>query len=79
MNEQQELIYKDLKTRYKRSTLSKREMAHELGISYSGIDNMIAKGYGLPEYKKLGDKKNSKVIFAIINVSEFLSQTIKAA
>jgi hypothetical protein len=79
MNQQQKLIYQDLQTRYKKSTLSKREMATELGISYSGIDNMIAKSYGIPNYKKLGNAKNSKVVFNIIDVAEFLSQTIKTA
>lgn len=79
MNQQQELIYQDLQTRYKKSTLSKREMAHELGISYSTIDNYIAKSYGIPDYKKLGNAKNSKVVFNIIDVAEFLSQTIKTA
>ena len=79
MNQQQELIYNDLKTRYNKSTLSKREMAHELGISYSTIDGYIAKGYGICNYKKLGTAKNAKVVFNIIDVAEFLSQTIKTA
>ncbi len=79
MTIQQELIYQDLKERYKKATLSKREMAHELGISYSTIDLYISKGYGIPNYKKLGTAKNAKVIFNIIDVSEFLSQTIKTA
>ncbi len=79
MNQQQELIYNDLKTRYKKSTLSKAEMANELGISYSTIDGYIARGFGIPNYKKLGKAKNAKVIFNIIDVSEFLSQTIKTA
>ena len=79
MNQQQELICQDLQTRYKKSTLSKREMATELGISYSTIDGYIAKGYGIPNYKKLGTAKNAKVVFNIIDVSEFLSQTIKTA
>ena len=79
MNQQQELIYNDLKNRYKKSTLSKREMAHELGISYSTIDGYIAKGYGIPNYKKLGKAKNAKVVFNIIDVAKFLSETIKTA
>ncbi len=79
MNQQQELIYNDLKTRYKKSTLSKAEMANELGISYSTIDGYIARGFGIPNYKKLGKAKNAKVIFNIIDVAEFLSQTIKTA
>ena len=79
MNQQQELIYTDLQTRYKKSTLSKREMAHELGISYSTIDGYLSKGYGIPNYKKLGTSKNAKVVFNIIDVAEFLSETIKTA
>ena len=79
MTQSQELIYQDLQTRYCKSTLSKREMAHELGISYSTIDGYIAKGYGIPNYKKLGAAKNAKVVFNIIDVAEFLSQTIKTA
>ena len=79
MNDQTQLIYNDLKDRYKKSTLSKREMAHELGISYSTIDGYIAKGYGIPNYKKLGKAKNAKVVFNIIDVAKFLSETIKTA
>ena len=54
-------------------------MAHELGISYSTIDGYIAKGYGIPNYKKLGKAKNAKVVFNIIDVAKFLSETIKTA
>ena len=79
MNQQEKLIYNDLKTRYNKSTLSKKEMATELGISYSTIDGYIAKGYGIPNYKKLGTAKNAKVIFNIVDVATFLSQTIKTA
>jgi len=79
MNEQVQLIYNDLKSRYKKSSLSKKQMAYELGISYSSIDNYISKGYGIPNYKKLGIAKNAKVIFNIIDVAKFLSETIKTA
>jgi hypothetical protein len=79
MNQRQQLIYNDLRDRYKRATLSKREMAHELGVSYNTIDLYIAKGYGIPAYKKLGLAKNAKVIFNIIDASEFLAQTIETA
>lgn len=79
MTDLQTQIYNDLKDRYGKATLSKAEMAKELGISYSTIDGYIAKGYGIPNYKKLGKAKNAKVIFNIIDVAEFLSQTIKTA
>lgn len=79
MTDLQKQIYNDLKDRYGKATLSKAEMAKELGISYSTIDGYIAKGIGIPNYKKLGTAKNAKVVFNIIDVSEFLSQTIKTA
>lgn len=79
MNQQQELIYNDLKTRYKKATLSKREMANELGVSYSTIDNYISKGYNLPNYKKLGTAANAKIIFNIVDVAEFLADTVQTA
>ncbi len=79
MNQQQEFIYNDLKSRYNKSTISKAEMANELGVSYSTIDGYIARGYGIPNYKKLGTARNAKVIFNIFDVSEFLSQTIQTA
>ena len=79
MNQNTQLIYNDLKERYGKATLSKREMANELGISYSTIDGYIAKGYGIPNYLKLGKAKNAKVVFNIIDVATFLSQTIETA
>lgn len=79
MTDLQTQIYNDLKERYGKATISKAEMAKELGISYSTIDNYIAKGYGICDYKKLGNAKNAKVIFNIADVAVFLSQTIKTA
>jgi len=79
MTQQAQQIYNDLSSRYKKASLSKKELAHELGVSYSSIDTYIARGYGLPNYKKLGTAKNAKVIFNIVDVAEFLSQTIKIA
>lgn len=74
---QAEKLYSYLQKRYKRVVISKAEMAEELGISSSTLDLYIAKGTGLPNYKKLGKAKNAKVVFNLIDVSEFLSQTIK--
>ena len=77
MTDETRLIYDELKSRYRRSTISKKELAHELGVSYSTIDNYLARGYGIPNYKKLGDAKNAKVIFNIVDVANFLAQTIE--
>ena len=80
MNQEKfQLLLTELRERYKKSTLSKAQMASELGISYNTIDGYISKGYGIPNYKKLGTAKNAKVIFNIVDVAEFLAQTIKTA
>lgn len=74
---QKEKLYLYLIKKYKRAVISKTEMAEELGISNSTLDLYIAKGTGLPNYKKLGNAKNSKVVFNLVDVADFLSQTIK--
>lgn len=74
---QQDKIYQELRNKYKRMTISKSEMSNELGISNSTLDLYISKGIGLPNYKKLGTAKNSKVIFNLLDVAEFLANTIK--
>ena len=74
---QREKLYKLLREQYKRMTISKSEMASELGISNSTLDLYISKGIGLPNYKKLGTAKNAKVVFNLIDVADFLSRTTK--
>jgi hypothetical protein len=76
MLERTQLIYDDLRTRYKAS-LSKKNLADELSVSISTIDRLIASGVGLPPYKKLSKSKNAKVIFNVIDVAKFLGDTIK--
>lgn len=78
-NPQTELVYQDLKSRYNKATLTKKELANEFTVSTSTIDLYISKGIGIPNYKKLGTAKNAKVIFNIVDVAEFLTQTIKTA
>ena len=78
-NPQTELVYQDLKSRYNKASINKKEIANELDVSTSTIDLYISKGVGIPNYKKLGTAKNAKVIFNIIDVAEYLSQTIKTA
>jgi len=72
-----EKLYQELREHYKRMTISKSEMANELGISNSTLDLYISKGIGLPNYTKLGTAKNAKVIFNLLDVAEFLANTIK--
>lgn len=72
-------IEKDLSDRYKKSTLTKSELAKELNISVSSINNYIVKNEGIPEYIKVGNGKNGKVLFPIVNVVAYLSNTIKVS
>ena len=53
-------IHQDLKDRYNKSTLTKKELAQELGMSVSSINTYICKGEGIPEYIKVGNAKKWK-------------------
>jgi len=74
-----EAILIDLTNRYKKAALTKKELAYELSISVSSINNYIVKGAGIPSYSKVGNAKNGKVLFPIICVAEYLSNTILVA
>lgn len=71
--------YEYLISKYQKVALSKEELANELGISKYTIDSYISKGYGIPEYTKIGNTRNGKVLFPLISVAKFLSNTIKVA
>lgn len=77
-NPQTELTYLDLKSRYKKVTLTKKDLAIEMSCSTSTIDLNISKGLG-PNYIKMGTSKNASVRFNILDVAEYLTQTIKTA
>lgn len=69
-----------LKSKYKKSTLTKSELAQELGIGLSTINYYLARGINLPNYKKLsGNGNGGKVLFPIQELALFLSQTTKVA
>ena len=72
-------IHEDLNNRYKKSTLTKQELANELGMSVSSINTYIGKGEGIPEYIKVGNAKNGKVLFPVVNVVSYLSNTFAVA
>ena len=69
-------IVADLRSRYRKSVISKKELASEIDISMSTLNNYMAKGYGTPRYKKIGNAKNAKVVFPILEVAKFLSNTV---
>ena len=72
-------IYASLRETYNKAGLSKSELAKELGLGLSTVSKMMADGIGLPNYIKLGGAKNSRVLFPLVDVAEFLSNTIKVA
>ncbi|WP_415407293.1 DNA-binding protein [Sulfurovum sp. CS9] len=74
-----EKIYTELTHRYNKATLNKKELANELGVSVSSINSYIVKGVGIPEYIKVGTGKNGKVLFPVVNVVTYLSNTIRVA
>lgn len=74
-----ELICKRLAEKYGKSVLNKTELSHELGISVSTINNYISKGFGLPNFVKIGRSANGSVIFPIEEIAMFLTNTVKVA
>ena len=62
---------------YNKVVFSKENLAKLMDVSLSYISKSIARGYGIPNYKRLGHKQNSKVIFNINDVAEFLADTTK--
>jgi len=73
-------IYSELLSQGYSLLINKKEYATITRCSTSSVDNFIKKGYGCPDYKKLGDAKNAKVLFSLIDISNYLaSTTIKTA
>ena len=74
--EQFNLYFEFLKSEYKTLMLTKKELSKVLGISESTINLYISKNTNLPDYKKMADGKNSRVMFPLINVAQFLTEDI---
>ncbi len=75
-----QLIYDELVSRGYKVNVNKKEYAEIIGCSTSSIDTYISKGYGIPNYKKIGSQRNARVLFGLRDVAEYLaSQTVKTA
>jgi len=70
-------LREELFKRYNKLVLNKRELAQEMGVSLSFIDKSLARGYGIPNYIKLGHASNGKVMFNMVDVANYLSSTMK--
>ena len=80
IDEEAKALYAELKEEGYSLLISKKEYAKIAGCSISTIDNFIKLGYGLPNYKKTGRAKNSKILFSLIDVANFFSMhTIQTA
>jgi len=78
-NQSYNMIFGALQQKYNKLALSKSELAQELGMGLSTVSKMMAEGMGLPNYKKVGNAKNSRVLFPLADVAEFLADTIEVA
>ena len=70
------IIYKELNEKYNKHRLRKEELAKELGVSVSIINQRLALGINLPEYQK-GEGRNAVVYFTTFAIAKYLSKTIK--
>ena len=62
-----------------KSVLTKTETAKELGLSIATLTVRMRDGINLPEYIKADGAPNGRVMFPILEVAKYLSQTIKVA
>ncbi|QKJ22317.1 hypothetical protein [Poseidonibacter lekithochrous] len=58
-------------------TLTKKELAEVLKKSEQTIDRRIKECSDIPAYKRSGIGKNASYIFPIVEVSKYLSKTVK--
>lgn len=54
-------------------SLSKNDLAIVLGIGLTKVDYMVAKG-DCPKLKRLGDARNSKVVFFTYDVAKWMCE-----
>ena len=47
--------------------------AKAIGIGLSTLDLRIKDGRNLPRYIKIGDAKNSRIVFPLLSIAEFLT------
>ncbi|QKF65171.1 hypothetical protein [Campylobacter corcagiensis] len=57
----------------KRYSLNRKETASVLGIAVSTLDIRIKEGRDVPTYQKIGSAKNSRLIFTLVSIAEYLT------
>lgn len=79
-NETAQIIFDDLVASGYPLQVNKKQYADIAGCSTSAVDNYIAKGYGVPNYRKIGHQRNARVLFSLRDVAEYLAaQTVQTA
>ena len=77
MSEETEFIFNELRKDHP-LFIGREEYGEIIGVSTGTIARRIRAGIGLPNYKRAGDWKNSRILFNLKDVAEFLSsQTTK--
>ena len=66
-------IYSELQSLGYKLMIDKKDYGEIVKSCPSSVDNYIKKGYGCPNYKKLGSAKNSKVLFSLVDVAKYLA------
>lgn len=74
-----EKVYQYLTNKYNKLALTKAELAVELGISVSSINQYICQGKGLPSYLRVVNGKNTRIVFPLNNIVSYISNTVKVA
>lgn len=73
MDTSTQTTYDYLKEKYGRTIIGKKELAVELNIAPSTLDLYIAKGIGLPKYKKVSSAKNARLLINIYDLAIYLN------
>ena len=71
-----QIIFDDLRAEGYGMNINKKQYAKILNCSESAVSNYVIKGYGIPSYKKIGNQRNSRVLFSLRDVSEYLALQI---
>ena len=54
-------------------TLDQKQRSKAIGIGLRALDLSITDGRNLPRYIKIGDAKNSRIVFPLLSIAEFLT------
>ena len=62
-----------LVSKYKKTTLTRIELAKELNVSVSTLERLIEKDMLEIRYKRFGNSQKAKYLFPVVEVANYLS------